>query len=568
MSQPVPVVRRHATHRDAAQKTTIPTQALPTTDTPQTSLFSKPKPLESSENATRLFVSNSLEMKLKGDPLKFLFLIEQLKTGKPEIRVGLLKGLALCASSINEKHIELLNFISTFSLSGTDQITQSFIALCMDLVTTNSCHLPSVLTMLANNLKPRKIPNPVIGDEEMYDKVLSEKILIQVTTTLRTILRLVPLSVSVVGQILCEKFPHLSFDSEEQLHFLRGVLSVCDFAPSLREQLLSLVFSKLIQIDSEITLDDEEEEANPEGGALTDMLFSMDLDGAIGGTPSSQHGGAEKTSSNADLAEKLDVLMDTMFCYLESTVKGPNSEDCFAILLKIFEKLIVSTLKSKYVQFLIFKISSMNKVFMEKFVNSLKSKSLGRGLFETSYGDGVGTLVKPRRFHLDIERSTSVPLLRLGTPQRGFTPPTLGLMSLSTAFTPARTPMSTLRTPIPLTPALHRASTPLGGNPTSSAGIPFSTPSHPPSTASSASTISSAMKTSLTINDLTRATYCAYLGGYLARAAFLPAEILESCLCDMLSWAVEYEEGLELVFIYLFMISFYFISLIFFSFFI
>jgi RNA polymerase I specific transcription initiation factor RRN3. len=96
---------------------------------------------------------------------------------------------------------------------------------------------------------------------------------------------------------------------------LRGVLSVCDFAPSLREQLLSLVFSKLIQIDSEITLDDEEEEANPEGGALTDMLFSMDLDGAIGGTPSSQHGGAEKTSSNADLAEKLDVLMDTMFWY-------------------------------------------------------------------------------------------------------------------------------------------------------------------------------------------------------------------------------------------------------------
>jgi hypothetical protein len=67
--------------------------------------------------------------------------------------------------------------------------------------------------------------------------------------TLKTLLEAHPTSVSVLRSVLCEKFPHKVFPTPVQASFIRQLLFLTGYVPSLRKDALELIIDKIVQID-------------------------------------------------------------------------------------------------------------------------------------------------------------------------------------------------------------------------------------------------------------------------------------------------------------------------------
>ncbi|CAJ0625815.1 8907_t:CDS:2 [Entrophospora sp. SA101] len=85
-------------------------------------------------------------------------------------------------------------------------------------------------------------------------------------------------------------------------------------------------------------------------------------------------------TTTRDLLEKLDCMMKLLFdylswCYKNSTKKG--QEEIYKILMNIFEKQILCTCKSRYVQFIIFWYISLDGSFSRRFITLILRKALG-----------------------------------------------------------------------------------------------------------------------------------------------------------------------------------------------
>jgi hypothetical protein len=70
----------------------------------------------------------------------------------------------------------------------------------------------------------------------------------------------------------------------------------------------------------------------------------------------------EMTEHAADMATKLDALMDILFTFLfrETQRSEKHREQVFFILMQLFDTFILKTHKSKYVQFLLFYVCAMD----------------------------------------------------------------------------------------------------------------------------------------------------------------------------------------------------------------
>lgn len=81
----------------------------------------------------------------------------------------------------------------------------------------------------------------------------------------------------------------------------------------------------------------------------------------------------EELKRNADMMNKLDVLMSLLFEYLV-IVRAAGSKLCdkvFHSLLRVFESTILSTHKARFTQFLLFYACSIQHQYAEMFLNSL-----------------------------------------------------------------------------------------------------------------------------------------------------------------------------------------------------
>ena len=116
--------------------------------------------------------------------------------------------------------------------------------------------------------------------------------------------------------VLQDSFPHRRLDLPVQRAYVTHVLRIADEVPSLRDRLVMLIVSRIIQIDVEIKLEDV-----PDASAVDDaldndverMLFPMeDAEAGVAGVDGSAGG----IASTDEMAKKLDVLMEVLFAYV------------------------------------------------------------------------------------------------------------------------------------------------------------------------------------------------------------------------------------------------------------
>jgi len=269
-----------------------------------------------------------------------------------------------------------LRELNNLEWTTNEKSAQELLDCIVNLVSYNGCYIPSSFQLLVQGFTPKL-------HKSEYDLELSDKISHLIHATLQKIVTLVPLSIPILGSALKEQFPHKRNNSEEMFAYLKNLLLVSYYAPSLIDSIITTAVDRLIQIDVDIKLEDVPEE--PE-----DLQFEVELD-----QPKPLPGAAELT------ARKLDSMMIVMFEYFDAAFGNSDSEkrehpmfppmnlnqthkeQLFNVLLQIFDKYILTTYKSKYTQFLLFYVcrlkpeipTSFSSVFMAYLFNKIQQKT-------------------------------------------------------------------------------------------------------------------------------------------------------------------------------------------------
>ncbi|KAI3629334.1 hypothetical protein MIR68_012641 [Amoeboaphelidium protococcarum] len=224
-------------------------------------------------------------------------------------------------------------------------------------------------------------------------------------------------------------------------------LAIASHIDALREPIYYLIFERLVQLDAEITIDQEELEdeediqlftnaqcpfskqvrfADQEGKSSTDTdsdsddeseaeLFDSDDDKACDIVDNT-----EVLTRNGLMLKKLDVIIQLLFDHIDE-LKSDCGEECGTVVngkrrrpeqdnssanpqlqqfcinaLNIFDKIILKTYHTKYVQLIMLYISSLDSAFSEAFISYL----LGKVFDDNSTGtpNSTGPL-KRRRIH-------------------------------------------------------------------------------------------------------------------------------------------------------------------------
>jgi RNA polymerase I-specific transcription initiation factor RRN3 len=213
---------------------------------------------------------------------------------------------------------------------------------------------------------------------------------------LRDLLTLIPTSPATLFPILEEYFPHKRRDVAYLHYYLRALLNLSEYCPVLRERILNLIISHLIQIDVrlarslrlptssswkclpwqvEIDLDQMQDDDDDD-----DEQFQLDEEIA------------SATRQQPDMAHKMDSMMEIMFQYLN--FKEDSSDEIFGILIRIFGEItpllcdgacesylipladatILPAHKSKYTQFLLFYMCRLKPSYTDHFLDHVLSR--------------------------------------------------------------------------------------------------------------------------------------------------------------------------------------------------
>ncbi|KAI9811368.1 MAG: hypothetical protein M1827_005528 [Pycnora praestabilis] len=260
-----------------------------------------------------------------------------------------------------------------------------------NLVSVQAGYIRLVLKMLITALSnvsssSGRLPrNPIIRVPEMYGRV---------HTALKYLLQLIPSASGVLSPILSETFPS-SYDTRKaHIDYVRNLLRLTDYAPELKPEVLALITDRLVKIDVQIQIDIEELEEDVGEGVVQDVSQSR-ADMPEDADDDSDDSDAESISSDDALdeeaqrvknvkanVEKMDIVMDILFTFYESSFSTGSSKDCedaFDLLLTHFSTIILPTYRSRLTQFLLFHFAQTSPILIDRFAGTAVQLAFDKG---------------------------------------------------------------------------------------------------------------------------------------------------------------------------------------------
>lgn len=175
---------------------------------------------------------------------------------------------------------------------------------------------------------------------------------------LATIVRLCPKAkTDVIMTLLSTNFPFRTRPRHILDSYVKNMFQVLVYIPSLEHQVLEMIVDKALEMDVEIKIDQEGEASVERNIDNDDTIFELDVD-----TPVKPSVSNMETIPVDQMADKLDSLMLLLLEYISTNI--PTSADkatiLFRTILPVFESNILTTHKSKFVQFLLFCICGLD----------------------------------------------------------------------------------------------------------------------------------------------------------------------------------------------------------------
>ena len=218
---------------------------------------------------------------------------------------------------------------------------------------------------------------------------------------LRHALYLVPKGRSEIFSILRKNFPFKRARTSEQKHYVKQLLLILTYSPTLRRDVWGLIIHKCIEVDVEIKIYSgggvKVVEEHGEGEEEDDTMFEIDgFTGEATEDARKCREGKEKRkradSIGADeYADKLDEMLDLL---IEDVNGLGDKGECYKCLEDVFEGCVVKTHKSKFTQFVWFVVCKM-----EADRKAAEARETGRMTTTTTIGFAGSLLVTSYRTH-------------------------------------------------------------------------------------------------------------------------------------------------------------------------
>ncbi|PWW76420.1 RNA polymerase I-specific transcription initiation factor RRN3 [Tuber magnatum] len=329
----------------------------------------------------RKFVHNALDERAAGSNANFELLRRKFSTdpGGEDAPSSLelqntISALTNTVSRLNGSCSQLVkDIINCRWVARESGFVGSYVKLLGNLVSAHSNYMDLIVNMLVQHLvwlhsSAGKLPNHVpVKRSVIYERV---------HYALQFILDLVPTAAfSTLFPALISEFPHKSESKKAHVTYVSNLLRVIEYAPSLRNKLLTFVTDRVIKIDTEIQvdLDDLEDE---QGEELEAEITGTDIEG-----------NEDAVTNIKDTVDKLDAMLDILFSYYSKSfpnksVESPTQESIenFGLIMKLFNSIILPTYRSRYTQFLVFWAAQKAPRFSDTFCVTAITKALDNTL--------------------------------------------------------------------------------------------------------------------------------------------------------------------------------------------
>lgn len=202
--------------------------------------------------------------------------------------------------------------------------------------------------------------------------------------TLKSIMSLAPSGQTGLFATLSEMFPYKLQSKHTQLVFISQLFTMCEYLPHFQQRILDLVVSKCLEFDADIIVEDFRmkgilAEQDEFGLSPEDMFLLETEDSGVNVHVKNSHVGPVSScrrvdTSSSDLADKLDGILAAFirFIHTQFTQRdGHGRERTFLQLLGIFERRVLPTQRSKFVQFVVFYMCSQHPPYAELFLRRL-----------------------------------------------------------------------------------------------------------------------------------------------------------------------------------------------------
>ena len=285
----------------------------------------------------------------------------------------LLKALNLMITTLNQEYQDIVMAIVGWSSVWTQSegIYAAYVEFLQNLVSAHSYYVVPTLKVLVKNLRFQEILAEKSEEEmeELYERV---------HFCIKALLPIIPSMPKYLSAVLREFFPYKKQCISSQEWYLRNLIKLISYIPMLRASVLELVVEKIISIDVEVQV--EMDEISDEDWDKIQAYFnednSMEVDEDFDASDCESICGEEKSDPKyvKETIEKLDLMMFFMFEYFEKEQGRNKAKSLFYALLGVFERVILSTFKSRYTQFLVFYICSFDPEFPDIFLGMLVSR--------------------------------------------------------------------------------------------------------------------------------------------------------------------------------------------------
>jgi len=183
-----------------------------------------------------------------------------------------------------------------------------------------------------------------------------------------TMMRLVPKARTDLFPIIASRFPFWKAEKRILKWYCIQSLRVLDYLPSIRKFLLELIIDKCLEIDVNIKIDENGEVS------IEEETKEKDTEKKTKGKVEEEESPAQKDA----VGENVDILSDTLDSLLalllntltEESKDGQGARDLYYELLPVFESTIITTHKSKFVQYCVFLLCGLES---ETFASSVDS---------------------------------------------------------------------------------------------------------------------------------------------------------------------------------------------------
>lgn len=191
----------------------------------------------------------------------------------------------------------------------------------------------------------------------------------RVHRAIHNIVHVVPTAHLELFPICQEYFPHKRHHVLIQTEYITQLLALCTHFPSLQLKIFDIIVGKCLEVDVEIVIEESGDVVickDEEGGGLfddaaDDDMFALDDNHDLPSSGQKQGqvrgmGSALKVRDDVtEMADKLDSMLCVVLKFLlEGAVSQQSQDKLFMQLFSIFESRILSTYKSKFVQYLVF----------------------------------------------------------------------------------------------------------------------------------------------------------------------------------------------------------------------